>query len=454
MSNAMGTTEISSSTNLLLCGGCIVSVDPTIGVVTGDVLVRNGLIAQVGVIDLSLTDDAEIIDATNMIVLPGFVDTHRHTWQTAVRHRNGDAHGPAYFVEMLDTIGPSYEPEDVYIGTLLGAIGAIDAGTTTLFDWAHVQNTPAHADAGIRALTEAGIRGVFGHGRTLARPNDRVAQRSQPHSADIRRLSREYFSEPSLLTLAMAARGPEATDDDVWLSDLELARGLGIRSSIHVGIADLGPLHRAVSRMHDAGVLGPDLIFVHANSCSDDEVRYIAECGAGVSIGIQVEMATQGSGPIPIDRFLAVGVWPSLSGDTETIGSGDMFTQMRLALCEYRLKAGTGQTAPGAPHTLATSDVLRMATLVGAETLGLSNVTGSITPGKSADIIMIDGQSINLTPVNDPVGATVLAAHPGNVDTVIVAGRVLKQGGKLVGVDIDRLRSLAAESNRRHPRRQ
>ncbi len=388
-----------------------------------------------------------------MIVLPGFVDTHRHTWQTAVRHRNGDSHGPAYFAEMLDTIGPGYEPEDVYIGTLLGAVGAIDAGTTTLFDWAHIQNTPAHADAGIRALTESGIRGVFGHGRSLARPEERGAQRSEGHSADIRRLSRQYFSEPSLLTLAMAARGPEATDGEVWRSDLELARELGIRSSMHVGISGLGPIHRAVSRMHDAGVLGPDLIFIHANSCSDDEVRYIAECGAGVSIGIQVEMTSQGSGPIPTDRFLAVGVWPSLSGDTETMGSGDMFTQMRLALCEYRLKAGTGLTAAGAPETLATTDVLRMATLVGAQTLGLGDVTGSITPGKSADIVMIDASSINLAPVSDPVGAIVLAAHPGNVDTVMVAGRVLKRGGQLVGVDVDRLLASAARSNRRHPSR-
>ena len=439
--------------NLLLRGGCVASVDPVIGIITGDILIRDGMIAQIGVVDLSLADDVEIIDASGMIVLPGFVDTHRHTWQTAVRHRNGDSHGPAYFAEMLDDIGPTYEPDDVYIGTLLGALGAIDAGTTTMFDWAHIQNTPAHADAGIRALSESGIRGVFGHGRSLARPDERAAQRSQPHSADIRRLSREYFSEPSLLRLAMAARGPEATDDAVWRADLELARELGIRSSIHVGIAGLGPIHKAVTRMHDAGVLGPDLIFIHANSCSDDEVRFIAESGARVSIGVQVEMATQGAGPIPIDRFLAVGLWPSLSGDTETMGSGDMFTQMKLALCEYRLKAGNGQTAPGSPATLATGDVLRMATLVGAETLGLDAVTGSITPGKAADVVMIDANSVNLTPVNDPVGAVVLAAHPGNVDTVIVAGRVRKRAGELVGVDIDRLRALAAESNRRHPAR-
>jgi Cytosine deaminase and related metal-dependent hydrolases len=447
-----------ATTSLLLRGGQIVSLDPAIGTVAGDVLVRNGVITAVGTVgavDASVAhefDAVEVIDASDMIVLPGFVDTHRHTWQTALRHRNGDSHGPAYFAEMLDTIGPTYEPDDVYIGTLLGAVSAIDAGTTTLFDWAHIQNTPAHADAGIRALTEAGIRGVFGHGRSLARPDERAAQRSQPHSADIRRLKAEYFSEPSLLSLAMAARGPEQADDGVWHADLDLARELGLRSSMHVGIAGLGPIHRAVSRMHEAGVLDSDLIFIHANSCSDDEIHYIAEAGSAVSIGIQVEMTTQGAGPIPIDRFLAAGVWPSLSGDTETMGSGDMFTQMRLALCEYRLKAGTGQTAPGAPDTLSLEDVLRMATMAGARTLGLSHTLGSVTPGKAADLIMVNTRSINLTPVSDPIGCVVMAAHPGNVDTVVVGGRVLKRGGELVGVDIERLRALASESNRRHLR--
>jgi cytosine/adenosine deaminase-related metal-dependent hydrolase len=249
----------------------------------------------------------------------------------------------------------------------------------------------------------------------------------------------------------MAARGPEATEGEVWRRDLDLARELDLYSSIHVGIGDLGPLHRAVTRMQEAGELGDDLIFIHANSCSDEEIAFIADAGAGVSIGVQVEMTSQGSGPIPTDRFLAAGIWPSLSGDTETMGSGDMFTQMRMALAEYRLKVGTGHGASGAPSTLLTEDALRMATLVGAETLGLGAVTGSISPGKAADIVLLDTDSVNLSPVNDPVGATVLAAHPGNVDTVIVAGQVLKRGKQLVNVDLERILALAEESNRRHP---
>lgn len=427
------------------------TLDPALGTVRGDVLVRDGLIQQVGQVERTLAGNAEIIDAREMVVLPGFVDTHRHTWQSCIRHRNGDHHGADYFRELLDVIGPSFSPYDVYIGTLLGAIGAIAAGTTTLFDWAHIQNSPAHADAGIRALRESGIRAVFGHGRSLADPHRRMDQRGAKHSRDIRRLQQEHFATGRLLTLAMAARGPEATTDEVWRADLEMARELGIRSSMHVGIAGLGPVHRAVQRIHDAGEMGADLIFIHANRCSDDELAHIAESGAGVSLGLQVEMTSQGSGAIPTDRLLAAGVWPSLSGDTETLGSGDMLTQMRMALAEYRLKAGTGQAAEGAPSTLSTEDVLRMATEIGARTLRLGEATGTLTPGKAADIVLIDGTDINLAPLTDPVGAVVLAAHPGNVDTVLVGGRILKRAKQLVGVDLERLLALARAPNHRHP---
>jgi cytosine/adenosine deaminase-related metal-dependent hydrolase len=273
---------------------------------------------------------------------------------------------------------------------------------------------------------------------------------SIPHSDDLRRIQDEHFQDAGLVTLAMSARGPEMADDATWRKDLDLARELGIRTSMHVGIADLGPAHRAVARMHEAGVLGDDLIFIHLNSCSDEEIAYIAEAGASVSLGVQVESVSQGSGLIPTDRMLAAGIWPSLSGDTETMGSGDMFTQVRMALSEYRLKAGTNQNAPGSPDSLSTLEALRMGTQVGADSLGLGNVTGSITPGKAADIVLIDAWANNLAPVSDPVGAVVLGAHPGNVDTVLVGGNVVKRHGELVGVDMEKLLVRALESNRRH----
>lgn len=433
----------------LISGGRIVSVDPEIGTIEGDILVDGEVIVAVGEVDAADAAGAEVIDATGMIAMPGFVDAHRHTWQSVLRHRNGDRHGAEYFEEVLFGIAPHYSPDDVYIGTLLGALSAIDGGTTTMFDWAHIQNSPAHADAGVRALKNSGLRAVFGHGHSQLDPLAWNVDSSLAHTDDIRRIQDEHFAEPGLVTLAMSARGPEQTDDATWRKDLELARELGLRTSMHVGVGDRGPEHRAVERMHQAGALGDDMIFLHLNTCTDQEIAYVAEAGAQVSIGVQVEIVNQGLGSIPTDRLLAAGLRPSLSGDSETMGTGDMFTQVRLALSEYRLKVTEGRNVPGSPPTLTTADVLRMGTQAGADSLGMGSLTGSITTGKQADIVLIDATAVNLAPVSDPVGAIVLAAHPGNVDTVLVAGRVLKRHGKLTGIDWAGLLETARESRAR-----
>jgi 5-methylthioadenosine/S-adenosylhomocysteine deaminase len=433
----------------LIVGGQIVSMDLQIGTLTGDLLIDGGVITAVGEVDPAAAEGAEIIDASRKIVMPGFVDAHRHTWQSALRHRNADRYGLEYFQDVMFSIGPRCTPDDVYVGTLLGALAAIDCGTTTMFDWAHIQNSPAHADASVRALKESGLRAVFGHGWSMVDPVAWNANSSIPHSSDIKRIQAEHFAEPGLVTLAMSARGPEQTDDATWRKDLELARSLGIQTSMHVGIAELGPLHRAVSRMHDAGELGEDLVFIHLNSCSDEELAHIAEAGASVCLGVQVEMTSQGSGAIPIDRMLAAGLIPSLSGDTETMGAGDMFTQVRMALAEYRLKAGTGQNAAGSPETLSAIEALNMGTQAGADALGLGSVCGSLAPGKAADVVLLDAWANNLAPVSDPVGSIVLGAHPGNVDTVLIGGSVVKRDRQLVGVDMERLIAEATASNRR-----
>lgn len=431
----------------LIQGGWVVSLDPAIGQIPGgDVLIDDGRIAAVGhSLDAA---DAERIDASGMIVLPGLIDTHRHTWQSCVRHRYADIEARQYFVEMLGARGAAYRPEDVRIGTLLGAVAALEAGTTTLLDWSHVQNSPDHADAAIAGLADAGIRGVFGHGWPLIDSESWINHSERRHPDDIRRLRSEYFaSDDQLLTLAMAGRGPEMTTRETWIGDLRLARELGIRSTIHVGAYAHNARHRAVAQMHEAGLLDTDITFVHCCRCGDDEIAMMADAGVTVSLGVQTELNAQGIGDIPLDRLLAQGIRPSLSGDTETKCSGDMFTQMRQLLGYYRSWMGGGHSrAGGAPTTLTTRDVLEFATIRGAEAIGLGHKLGSLTPGKQADIILIRGDDLNLAPVSDPIGAVVLAAHPGNVDGVFVAGRPVKRGGAMLRNDIDRIRRDAVAS--------
>jgi len=438
-----------SAARLLIQGGWVVSMDPAIGEVEHcDVLIEGQRIAAVG--RQLQADAAEVVDARDMIVMPGFIDTHRHTWQTCVRHRYADIDPQIYFAEMLGRKGAAYRPEDVYVGTLLGAISALDSGTTTLLDWAHVQNSPEHTDAAIAALRDAGIRAVFAHGWPLVEGQSWMFDSQRPHPADIRRLKTQYFSsDDQLLTLAMAGRGPEMARREVWLADLQLARELDIRSSIHMGAYARNAPVRAIAQMHEAGVLGEDLTFVHCCFSGMDEIAMMADHGVSASLGVHCEMNSQGIGDMPFDRLLSVGIRPSLSGDTETKCSGDMLTQMRHAFAYYRSWMGGGHSqVDKAPATLSMRDVLEFATLAGARANGMAHKTGSLTPGKQADLLLVRATDLNLTPVSDPVGAVVLAAHAGNIDSVFVAGRAVKRHGRMLGHDLAALHARAHASQR------
>jgi len=433
----------------VLKGGWVISMDPKVGDHrSADILVDGEKIVDVAP-NLEVAD-AEQIDATGMIVIPGFVDTHRHTWQTCVRHRYADIDPQIYFAEMLGAKGAAYRPEDVYIGTLLGAVSALDSGITTMLDWSHIQNSPEHTDAAVIALQDSGMRAIFAHGWPLVEGASWMFNSQRGHLQDIRRLRQQFFSsDDQLVTLAMAGRGPEMATRDVWLGDLRLARELGIRSSIHMGAYARNATVRAIAQMHEAGVLGEDLTFVHCCCSHDDEISMMADAGVTASLGVHCELNAQGIGDIPFDRLLAAGIRPSLSGDTETKCAGDMFTQMRHAFAYYRSWMGGGHSkAKGAPETMTMRDVLEFATLAGAKATGLEGKIGSLTAGKQADIVMIRTDDINLAPVSDAVGAIVLAAHPGNVDSVYVAGRAVKKGGKLLSVNLDQVRERAVSSQK------
>lgn len=425
----------------------LITLDPHLGDIShGDLLIADDAIAAVG--DIPSQSHGDVIDCTNLIAIPGFVDTHRHTWQSAIRHTYADRDPAQYFAEVLRGTGAAYTPSDVHVGNLLGAVSALSAGTTTLFDWSHIQNTPSHADAAVSGLRQAGVRAVFGHGWPLTDDGKWSVNSQLGHPHDIRRVQAELISaDAPLITLAMAARGPEMAAESVWRSDLELARDLGLRSSIHVGAYPHNAAQSAVRKMRDAGVLDSDITFVHCCRTSSDELSMIADAGASVSLGPHCEMNSQGIGNIPLDRLLARGIRPSLSGDTETKCSGDMFTQMRMLFGHHRSWMGGGNSSVSASEAVLTlRDVLEFATIQGAKAVGLEESIGTLTPGKQADIVLIRATDLNLAPVLDPVAAVVLAAHEGNVDTVFVAGRAVKRGGSLKQVNTEELLAAARES--------
>ena len=397
----------------LLTGGTIVSMDPAVPDGVGDVLITDGVITEIGP-DI-VAPDAEVIDATDRVVMPGFVDTHRHTWQTAFRGIGADWTFAEYLTAMHGTLKPHYRPEDIYLGNLLGRLEALNSGITTMLDWFHAAQSPAHTDAAIDGLHDAPGRSIFCYGGGFGRPD--------PIDAELRRVREAIPDGNGLLTMALGLRGPQLTTMDVTAADLKTANELGLRSSVHVGSGGARG-SRPIAAFRDHGLLSDTLTFVHANGIDDDEIAMMAEAGCSVSISPDVELK-MGFGWPMTGRMFAAGVRPTFSIDDCPSAGGDMFSTMRTAFAVQR----------GLDGSLTSRDILEFATIDGARACGLSARTGSLTPGKDADVILLRADDLSVYPFNNPVGTIVAAGHPGLVDTVLVAGEVVKRHGRLVHDD-------------------
>ncbi|MGZ5345072.1 MAG: amidohydrolase family protein [Actinomycetota bacterium] len=417
-------------------GGTVLSLDSSVGdFPEADILIEGDRIVEVRPgLDVA---EAEVIDATGMIVVPGFVDSHRHIWEGLLRNIGTDVplEGRSSYISfVLHKLAPAFRPEDAYVGDLLSALGAIDAGVTTLLDWSHIQGSPAHTDAVIQALKDSGMRAVFAYGF----PWWGKWEERQP-SWFVRAATEHFSTKDQMLTLALAAPGPEFTDFEVTRDHWKLAREADARITTHVGVGSYG-LDGKLQEMGEAGLLGSDTTYIHCTTLNDTEIQMIVDSGGTVSLASPVEMM-MGHGMPPIQKFLDRGLRPSLSVDVETNVPGDMFNQMRSVLALQRTLAG-GEGKPSLP----TMEVLACATIEGAKANGLDAKTGSLTPGKQADIVLLRTDRINVTPLNDPATAVVAGMDTGNVDTVFIAGRLMKRHGELLHVDWPAVKRMASES--------
>jgi cytosine/adenosine deaminase-related metal-dependent hydrolase len=422
----------------LLRGGTILTGDASLGEIRqGDLLIAGNTIA--GVATHLHVDDAEVIDATGKIIIPGFVDSHRHTWQSLLRAVGTDWTLGQYYTGMRLIMGKLYSPQDMQLANYLGALECLNAGITTLLDWSHNNNTPEHADAAIAGLRDAGIRGVWAYGNgndEWVPPNDKPT-----NLADVRRVRLEHFSSSDqLLSMAFAARGPEFTPIDITEQEFRFARDLGLPVTVHVGVGRWSacrPIHQLQSR----GLLYDNTNYVHCCTLTDDELKMLVDSGGSTSLAPDTAL-NEGFGDPPTLRLLALGHEPSLSVDVVSSAPGDMFAAMRLLLSTTRGNEARRYLAKDIdfdPIPLTSKQVFEFATRRGAAACGLGDRTGTLAPGKEADIVMLNARDINMMPLNYSYGNIVESAHPGNVDTVFVAGRTMKRQGKLIGVDLDSL---------------
>lgn len=417
----------------LIRNASVISVDPAIGNVDhGDVLIEDTRIRAVGRgLDAG---DAEIVDGTGTIVMPGMVDTHRHIWQTTLRNIAADWTLDQYFAGVRGQLGEHFRAEDIYIANLAGAYEALNGGVTTVLDWSHNMNTPEHTDAAVEALKASRGRFVMCYGNSN---EEWLPVSNLPTSQDVRRVKQQHFSSSDdLVQLGMALRGPQYATEAVTRDDWALARDLDALISVHVGDGAWGK-GRPVAWLADNGLLGEDVICSHCNSLADDEFQLMADSGCSASMTPEIELQMGHGWPVT-GRLLKVGMRPTLGIDIATCNSGHLFQVMRTVLLVERAWAHDradrgGYSVERLP--VNTQDAIEFATINGAKALRLDSRIGSLTPGKDADIVMIRADNLEMAPLNNPVGAVVLAGHPGLVDTVWVAGRVVKRGGKLVGID-------------------
>jgi cytosine/adenosine deaminase-related metal-dependent hydrolase len=421
---------------LLIKGGSIVSMDPNVkDLPRGDVLIEAGQIAAIA--PQLQADDAEIIDAGNMIVLPGLVNAHVHTWQSGLRGIAADWTVGRYMQAMHGGLAGHFQPDDVYIANLMGALNALNSGTTTLVDWCHCNRSPEITDAAIAGLQESGARALFLHGspKPDTKPGQKHFSEIPMPRTEIERLRKGVFAgSDQMVTLGLAILGPAYSVRDVTRADVLLAREFDLIASMHVGGgAMMQP--DGFEILLAEGAIGPAINIVHGNDMKPDLVRALAAQGAQFTATAEVELQ-MGYGDPLTGVLAACGAPLSIGSDVEPAARGDMFSAMRTTLQHERhrrtleILAETGSRPLDMPVT--TRQALEWATVNGAKMAGLDHKIGSLTQGKQADIILLRADDLAMFPVTDPVASAVMQGGVANVDTVLVGGNIVKRGGKLL----------------------
>ncbi|MEW1658859.1 amidohydrolase family protein [Streptomyces sp. NPDC093707] len=388
----------------------LLTMDPALGDFDhGDLLVEGEHITAVAE-HLDAPRHADVVDAGGCIIVPGFVDTHRHMWQGLFRGI-GPAHSlKDYYDVILNTHGPALTPAELYTGQLLSARAALASGVTTVQDISNIQDTPERSDALVTALQEAGLRAVFAYGNSY--PYAVAHGCALP--ADARRVRSEILHDDrALVTMALVTE--TGGDDDDERANAALAKDLGLRTARHFS----GSLSAA--RLRDIGALVPGTTVIHGNGMSAEELRIVADAGGSVSVSAPIEMIMGHGYPMTHAAKAVPGLLVSLSADVETTVSGDMFSQMRGAYQAARRAWHHQQRPVTAP--VGVRDILRMATVDGARSLGLEGRTGSLTPGKQADLLVLRADRPDVAPVHDAYSTVVLQMDRSHLDTVLVAGR-------------------------------
>jgi cytosine/adenosine deaminase-related metal-dependent hydrolase len=389
--------------------------------------------------------------------MPGLVDSHRHFWQTGTRADSVDHVFWDLVAAQWPKIAAHYGADDVYACVLAGAADALDAGVTTVLDWCHVVNTPEHFEENLRALREIGIRSRLLYGASMSRKLNEYEgevehEDSWAHARQIR--EREFPSEDALVTYGFAVQGPDVTTMEITGDDVAAARELDLPMGFHVGAPQGPPPKASIKRLHEAGLLGSDMNFSHCCDNTEEEFRLLAEAGGTATACPTLDMAF-GMGDPATGRMRDAGLRAAIGVDSVIAASGDLFEEARIGMLYERIRRSDTIFATGVDVKsvdqlgFSTREALEAVTINGAHAMWLGDKVGSLTPGKKADVILLRGNDLNLLGLSDLVGTVIGCASRGNVDTVLVGGKIVKRGGKLVGIDVASIERVFVEARDR-----
>lgn len=403
----------------------------------GKTIINGNTLFQVNVPNDSGLSRDDVIDCSNCLIMPGFVNAHTHASMSLLRGVADDLPLDQWLNEYIFPSEAKYaRPEFVYLGTCLSAVEMALNGVTTFADgYFHVENAAQAAiDVGLRAVISQGILDV---------PTP-----DAPVPGTWKKRADTFFEKcptDPLITRALFCHSPYLCSSETLQAARKLSRQNGILLFCHVSetareVDEVQQRHgvRPVELLHILGILGPDFVAVHVVHVSEAEQEILANSSTGVVHCPESNMKLA-SGAAPVTDLLAKGVTVAIGTDGPASNNNlDLLEEMRSASLMAKLITGD-------PQALEARAVLRMATINGAKVLGMEDRIGSLKSGKLADLAVITMDRPHLTPLYDPISHLAYAARGADVRHVMVNGRWVVRDGRITTVDQESLMAQARE---------
>jgi len=428
-----------------------------------DILIEDGVIREIGAPDLAAPEGANVIDASAKLMHPGLINGHTHSHGNLAKGTGG-----RWTLELLLTAGPwisgNRQTDEKYLSTVIGACEMVLKGCTACYDLMAEFPTPsiegleavakAYDDVGMRAVVAPMVadtsffEAIPGLMDALPAPLQKEVERLRmaPHDVTLENMTsifKGWSMDRERIRPAAAPTIPLHCSDDFMTGCRDIARELGLGLHSHVAesrVQSVSAIKRygktMTAHIEDLGLLGPDFVVAHGVWLDDDDIKRLADHGASVSHN-PGSNALLGNGIAFARRMLELGVNLAIGTDgASCCDNQNMYESMRMASYVSHVRGPEWQ------NWLEPQEILRAATEGSARALGFDRL-GLIEPGYHADIVFLDLMSINWIPVNDPVNQLVHTEDGSSVDSVMIGGKMVVQGRKLVGIDLTQIAAQA-----------